>query len=319
MRVFLLLALALPSGAVRNKISAVELDSDAEISETQPASVTDTETTKYHIHRVGSKIADRYVLLKVLKNRPHGHGGPIEEGDALLESKESEDAPRGSRFIKGKKLGQGGYATAYLATDTSTNREVVMKILNNPDDLGAQQQTSDECDVMKSLQSGAYRDALGASRLMGCIENHITVGQSGLGSNQFLVLQYGGKALQKDVNLDVVEATKQIMQGVKYLASIGIAHRDLKPDNILVSYGHGGETIIKIIDFGLYTRNTYTEAKVACAGSSCLKLEMQIVNDRYQYVHVPTSCYSGKCLATPEASDDCGFDWSTSIRTAGDA
>ena len=43
---------------------------------------------------------------------------------------------------------------------------------------------------------------------------------------------------------------KQVLQGVHYLHSLGVVHRDLKLDNILLS-GSGPQADIKIADFGL--------------------------------------------------------------------
>lgn len=57
----------------------------------------------------------------------------------------------------------------------------------------------------------------------------------------------------------------QIVLGLEYLHSLGITHRDMKPENILI--GEGGK--IKIADFGL--GNFFTEnqkLKTAC-GSPC--------------------------------------------------
>lgn len=41
--------------------------------------------------------------------------------------------------------------------------------------------------------------------------------------------------------------SKQILQGLAYLHSKNVAHRDLKPPNILVN----AEGVVKVADFGL--------------------------------------------------------------------
>jgi len=289
---------------VKKKKDKMDTDQVESLKQDVQASVSDFQKAKSsRSHTVGSKIADRYMLLQELEDRPHGHGGPIEESGALREP---------LRFKKGDEpLGQGTYATAYLAKDThhKGGKVVVLKILNEDmsDDLDAQQRTSDECDVMKSLQDGATSDPLGASRFLGCIENHITIDKKGLGRDQFLVLEFGGQVVDKDAGLDVVEMVKQTMQGVTYLATLQKAHRALKPSNILVSYGRTGETIIKIMNFGVHTGNTKTQAKVACQGSRCMAESLV----KGQYVYNQTGCLDSLCPHIPDESPDCVHNWRT--------
>lgn len=57
----------------------------------------------------------------------------------------------------------------------------------------------------------------------------------------------------------------QLISGVQYIHKIGVVHRDLKPQNILLDY----KKAIKIVDFGL--SNTYKKGellKTPC-GSPC--------------------------------------------------
>jgi len=43
---------------------------------------------------------------------------------------------------------------------------------------------------------------------------------------------------------------RQILQGIHYLHSLGVVHRDLKLENILLN-GNGPNSDLKIADFGL--------------------------------------------------------------------
>ena len=52
--------------------------------------------------------------------------------------------------------------------------------------------------------------------------------------------------------LQVKRITHQIVQGVQYLHSLGIVHRDLKLENIMMS-SDDDDACVKIADFGLAT------------------------------------------------------------------
>lgn len=49
--------------------------------------------------------------------------------------------------------------------------------------------------------------------------------------------------------LDASEIARQMCEAVAYLHSRGVCHRDLKPDNVLLT--NGESPVVKISDFGL--------------------------------------------------------------------
>jgi serine/threonine protein kinase len=48
-----------------------------------------------------------------------------------------------------------------------------------------------------------------------------------------------------------VEISVQAMSGLEHLHSMGLIHRDISPENIMLSQDHHGKLLVKVIDFGI--------------------------------------------------------------------
>jgi serine/threonine protein kinase len=80
--------------------------------------------------------------------------------------------------------------------------------------------------------------------------------------NFYIVLEYiDGKDLVDYLNSKEktcsIEGNKKFMNqlasGLRYLHNLGIAHRDIKLENIMIASNNENDTDLKIIDFGLST------------------------------------------------------------------
>jgi eukaryotic-like serine/threonine-protein kinase len=143
-----------------------------------------------------------------------------------------------------RRLGAGGSGVVYLATDTLLQRPVVLKILRTGQ-LSAEQ-----------LRSTVLREA----RLASAIEHPnvcaiYEVGESG--NEGYIVMQYvPGQSLDRLIargpaSLQLVLSVGiQIADGLQAAHTIGIFHRDLKPQNVMLTDGG----LVKILDFGLARR-----------------------------------------------------------------
>src|SRR5580658_1469862 len=129
-----------------------------------------------------------------------------------------------------RKLGAGGSGVVYLANDTLLQRPVVLKILRTGL-LSAEQ-----------LRSTVLREA----RLASAIEHPNVCGIYEVGENGdegFIVMQYvPGQSLDK-----LIERGPASLQAAH---TLGIFHRDLKPQNVMLTDGG----LVKILDFGLARR-----------------------------------------------------------------
>jgi len=143
-----------------------------------------------------------------------------------------------------RRLGSGGSGVVYLANDLFLQRPVVLKILRTGQ-LTAQQ-----------LRSTVLREA----RLASAIEHPnvcaiYEVGESG--DEGFIVMQYvPGQSLDQLIargpaSLQLVLSVGiQIADGLHAAHSLRIFHRDLKPQNVMLTDGG----LVKILDFGLARR-----------------------------------------------------------------
>src|SRR5487761_1959233 len=143
-----------------------------------------------------------------------------------------------------RRLGAGGSGVVYLATDTLSQRPVVLKILRTGL-LSAQQ-----------LRTTVLREA----RLASAIEHPnvcaiYEVGESG--DEGYIVMQYvPGQSLDQLIAQGpasphlVLSVGIQIAGGLQAAHALGIFHRDLKPQNVMLSEGG----LVKILDFGLARR-----------------------------------------------------------------
>ncbi len=143
-----------------------------------------------------------------------------------------------------RKLGAGGSGVVYLANDTLLQRPVVLKILRTGL-LSAQQ-----------LRTTVLREA----RLASAIEHPnvcaiYEVGESG--DEGYIVMQYvPGQSLDQLIARGpaspqlVLSVGIQVADGLQAAHSLGIFHRDLKPQNVMLTDGG----LAKILDFGLARR-----------------------------------------------------------------
>jgi serine/threonine-protein kinase len=150
-----------------------------------------------------------------------------------------------------RRLGAGGSGVVYAANDTLLQRPVVLKMLHTGL-LTAEQ-----------MRSTVLREA----RLASAIEHPnvcaiYEVGESG--DEAYIAMQFvPGQPLDELIaggpaNLQLVLSVGiQIADGLQAAHALGIFHRDLKPQNVMLTDGG----LVKILDFGLARRLTPEDAR----------------------------------------------------------
>ena len=141
------------------------------------------------------------------------------------------------------KLGAGGMGEVYLAQDTKLDRKVALKILSS--DL-VDDQTGDR--VRRFVQEAKAASALNHPNILTIYEI------DEIDSEQFIATEFiDGETLRDRVRKgsltpgEVLDVAIQVASALSATHSVGIVHRDIKPDNIMLR--HDG--IVKVLDFGL--------------------------------------------------------------------
>ncbi len=143
--------------------------------------------------------------------------------------------------IRGEVVGQGAFATVKKAIERSTGITYAVKIISKRKvvNIGG---ISRELSILRRIShenvvqlKGFYEDLQYYYLVMDYVPG---------GDLMDFVTENG--AIGEDAAKDIA---KQILEAVEYCHGIGISHRDLKPDNILIA--NDSPVKIKITDFGL--------------------------------------------------------------------
>ena len=154
-----------------------------------------------------------------------------------------------SRYHVERELGRGGMGAVYLARDEQLGERVALKVISSA--------TSDDPAAM----TARFRREVAAARKV-THPNVVRIHDLGEdGALLFLSMEFvDGETLHARVRRSgplplpiAIDVLTQIALGVAAAHAVGVVHRDLKPQNVLLAERADGARVVKVIDFGLAT------------------------------------------------------------------
>jgi serine/threonine protein kinase len=143
----------------------------------------------------------------------------------------------------GRTLGVGASGEVVLATHKVTKSKFACKVVRKDSTMNDAQSMSTEIEIMKRIRHPNVVSMYELYEAPKCLWIILELVEGG-DLLQFLTQQ------PKLTERMVAKFMEQIFKGVHYLHSLGVVHRDLKLDNILLS-DSSPNNAIKIADFGL--------------------------------------------------------------------
>jgi len=164
----------------------------------------------------------------------------MDEPQERDEIQEKLEASLGEEYRIERPLGEGGMAFVYLGTDIKHDRQVAIKVLK-PElaaSLGAERFLR-EIQITAKLQHPNILPLYDSGEADGLLYYVMP----------FVVGESLSDQVERESQLsihDAVQITREVAEALAYAHSYGLIHRDIKPDNVMMSNGHA-----IVADFGI--------------------------------------------------------------------
>lgn len=150
-------------------------------------------------------------------------------------------------YLQKVKLGSGSFGTVWRAKDKRNGEVVAVKQIDKVDKLGAPKRGIDRNALEREINLIRCVPHENITKLIDTFEDEKSI---------FVILEYcdggdfGDKVNERGMEIEEPEVAhwvRQMCSAIATMHSKGICHRDIKPDNFMVS----GSSGLKLCDFGL--------------------------------------------------------------------
>jgi len=148
-------------------------------------------------------------------------------------------------YVVEEELGAGAMGTVYRGRHARLPRNVAVKVMH--DHL-----TGDPVLLERFRREGVLASRLHHANVVSVLD----VGELPDGKPVMVMEYAAGTSLSDEMARGlavprIVALLQQILRGLDHAHGVGLVHRDLKPDNVILTTGDGGEHVARIVDFGI--------------------------------------------------------------------
>src|SRR4051812_6891290 len=142
-------------------------------------------------------------------------------------------------------LGKGGMGYVYRAEHTRLGREVALKLLRG-DYASRRDAVSRFFQEARTVNRVRHRNIVDVTDFV-----ELDDGTTYIIMELLTGTSLGAWAKQRPPRSRALAVLVQICDGLDAAHQVGVVHRDLKPDNVIVVPGDGGGELVKLLDFGV--------------------------------------------------------------------
>lgn len=263
--------------------------------EPQPAVAADvlpaqsTKPPRLNIGTKGQGPAPTFASARrALSARPQSPGRPTSARPSSARA--SGDPLAGFGYVTLSPIANGAFSTVCRAKHLATQREVATKTFHKarylqPGNAHLAQAMRNEIDVLRRLAPQQHPHIANIIEVVETAQAYVAVLEyCGGGSLQRLLQKNGACDRPHSLGLDERLARSisyQLADALGHMHGLGIAHRDVKPENVLF-VGVGLETI-KLCDFGFAVACGHKRLKTVCGTPQYMAPEIEASGSKEPY------------------------------------